>query len=269
MFPLISVGLISEADLYEPDVQAVINAIQATGVGLSPAQQKACSDRIAAFKTDGIWSKLIAYYGFLGGTAASHAINWRSPGTYNLSWGGTVSHSVQGVQNANGSGHGDTGYNPATAGLLTTKVHLSLYSRTNSAEEAADIGIRSGGLANFGIYSRWSNGICYFDAPESSRFSTAIDSSSGLITGSISDGAVFVSRNGATVASGTVAVNSVAGLNRSLWILQANSDQGGGDNLPSLRQYASFSFGYELTQAQAIANYASEQAYQTAIGRQV
>jgi hypothetical protein len=272
MFPLISVGLIetvSASDAYEPDVQAVIDAIQATGVGLSTDLKQACNDRIAAFKARGIWEKLIYYYGFLGGTAAAHAINWRSPGVYNVTWNGGVSHSSLGAQGSS-AGYGDTGYNPYQ-GPLTTSMHLASYCRTESAAEIIDMGLDNsnvgGTYRQLKILNRWTDGICYFDPV--SRITTSNSSSLGLMCGSIDDGEGFIARNGTVLTSATVAAQSIKipDFDKTFWIMGANANPG--IQYLSNRSYGSFSLGDAFTQAEAIGNYLDEQVYQTALGRQV
>ena len=52
----------------------------------------------------------------MGGTAGAHAVNWRTPGTYNMTWYNSPTHSANGVQ-FGGTAHGRTGYNPATVGV--------------------------------------------------------------------------------------------------------------------------------------------------------
>jgi hypothetical protein len=276
MFPLITVALIESApaSLYDSDAEAVISAIELTGVSLSEAQKTACNNRILAFKSDGIWAKVLGYYGFLGGTAASHAINWKAPGTYDSTWSGAFVHSSTETQGV-GAGYGDIGYNPFT-GPLTNSIHIAIYSRTNSSADIADFGLDNASLGGtyrqFRMHLKWSDGNCYFDAPLSSRIQAAMPSSQGFICGSIdyseggnSDG--FITRNGSILTTNTVTSNSVkiSDFNKSVWMLGSNNSR----QNDSSRSYGSFSFGYALAQAEAIANYASEQAYQTALGRQV
>lgn len=257
-------AFIAPVDLYEPDVQAVINAIQSTGVTLSPVQKEACNNRILNLKKDEIWNDLIAYWGLLGGTAASHAINWRSPGVYNMTWTSNVTHSSNGVMSTTG-GYGDTGYN-ASLGTLTTSTHFGFYSRTNSAADSADMGVIFGSN-EWAPYSRWSDGNFYYGVPGATFGFAVSPGSDGPIRFAAAPGtnASFVMRHGAVVRQTTINPGSVKVINANLWVMGRNL----GIAYPSARQYASFQLGVAPTQAQAIADSTSEQAYQFDLGRAV
>lgn len=261
-FPM---AFMSSAASTGDDADNVIAAIEATGVTLTTTQKDACRDRIAALKLDEIWSGLIAYYGFLGGTAATHAINWRAPGIYDLTWSSGVTHTDNGVQGNGLNAYGDTGYNPSL-GPLTNSTHLSFYSRSNIGSQTCDIGVIDG-TKEWGLYSRWTDNNLYYGAP-GADFSAANNQSDRHIIISTSPTATFAERDGAILGSSSTAATSVQTINYTLRILARNPGTGS-LIYPSGRQYSSFSFGESLTQVQAIAFSASEQAYQTALGRQV
>jgi hypothetical protein len=248
-------------------IQDVIEAIEATGVILTEAQKTACGNRITAAKANGSWDKRIGFYGFLGGTAASNAINWKSPGTYDLVWSGEVAHSPLGVAGNGVNAYGATGFNPSAFELLTSKSSLSFYSRTNNADMVYDAGIRRGGN-QWSIHLRWSNGICYFDSPLTpSRLSSGVADSLGAFTGSIKDTEAFFMKRDALIVAGNVPIGDVSIFDASLDFMRANADDG--SFRYSTRQYGLFAFGYELTQAQVLGEHEAEQAYQSALGRSV
>jgi hypothetical protein len=285
MFPLISTGLIEVAgDGYDPDAQAVISAIQATGITLSTNQKEACNNRILDFKLYEIWEELIAYYGFLGGTAGSHAINWKSPGAYDITWHGTISHSVQGVQSGGGygdsSGYGDTGYNLAS-GLISTGGHLGIYSRTNLSGDVCDIGAlesyESGAspqYRNWGLFTKYSDNNHYYNVAEGYDAFSSVSSLGSILTTHSPSKQITTIKNGAIAHQQTISQSvDVSLINANLWICNRSNT---GISIPyyfylnaSTRQYASVHFGKDLTPEQAIAFSTSEQAYQTALGRQV
>nr|WP_290224360.1 hypothetical protein [Trichocoleus desertorum] len=284
MFPLIGVGLLQVAttSAYDPDAQAVISAIEATGVTLSPTQKTACNNRILAHKADQTWAKLIGYYGFLGGTAASHAINWKSPGTYNLTYIGTISHSANGVQ-ASGSGSAaNTEYNFASAGLLTRSAHLACYSRTNIAETSCDMGALEyypafGSVKAMGLYLRWSTGELIYSGIDQIQFGIAASTGATVAAHTFDSGsngkAFRVIQSGSAIYTATITgVASLTELNAPLYLMNRSNvnapDPAAYDRVSS-RQFGSFQFGYDFTQSEAIASSNSEQAYQTDLGRQV
>ena len=100
----------------DSDSAAGIAAVIAAGGTLTGAQQTACNTLIVGLKTEGIWTNTDLIYLYVGGTAAAHAVNWRTPGTYNITWYNSPTHSANGVQ-FGGTAHGRTGYNPNTVGV--------------------------------------------------------------------------------------------------------------------------------------------------------
>jgi hypothetical protein len=132
---------------YDADAVTVINAIEATDAGaLSTGQKNAINARILALKAQSKWANMVAYYGYVGGTAASHAINWKTPGTYNITWNGGITHSATGVLFDGSTGYGDTGINDNTVMNLDT-FSIGGYSRTNTNN-----GFMMGILQTNGVY---------------------------------------------------------------------------------------------------------------------
>jgi hypothetical protein len=132
---------------YDADATTVINAIEATDAGaLSTGQKNAINARILALKAQSKWTNMVAYYGYVGGTAASHAINWKSPGTFDITWHGTQTHSATGVLFDGSTGYGDTGINDNTVMNLDT-FSIGGYSRTSTNN-----GFMMGILQTNGVY---------------------------------------------------------------------------------------------------------------------
>lgn len=100
-------------DLYDADTVTAIAAVEAAGGTLTTAQKSACDTFIRGLKSNSIWTNTDLLYLLVGGTAASHAVNWRTPGTFNMTWTNSPTHSSNGVQ-FGGTAHGRTGYNPNT-----------------------------------------------------------------------------------------------------------------------------------------------------------
>lgn len=260
---------------YIAEVQAVIDAILATGATLTTNQKQACNDRIVALKNDGIWAKLIAYYGFLGGTAASHAINWKTPGNYNIIWTGTLTHDANGVQ-SDFNGYGDTGFNPSLHLGGSTAGFLSFYCRTNSAGNFTDIGALNyeNNVAKFwGLSSRWADSNFYYDINRDYSFISSSSSSGHIISNHSSSKLVRLFRAGSQIHSQQLSGNTnISEVNAQIYLFNRSIVGSAPSNYyisSSQRQYSSAGFGLELTQAEAIAFSNSEQVYQTALGRQV
>jgi len=96
---------------YDPGAQTYIDAVIAAGGSLSSPQQDAVNTYFLGLKSDGIYSKFYFNYLYLGGVANSNKINAVNPGTYNLTFQGTWTHSTSGsAATKNSSNYGDTGY---------------------------------------------------------------------------------------------------------------------------------------------------------------
>jgi hypothetical protein len=88
--------ILSQNTLVLPDV-LIINGILAQGGTLDSTQQAAITTFITAVNS--FWDKCVYFYGFMGGTANSHAVNWANIGVNTLSYGGTAAtHSTNGVR---------------------------------------------------------------------------------------------------------------------------------------------------------------------------
>jgi hypothetical protein len=133
--------------VYDHDAETYFSALTTAGASLTTAIESAFSTFVVTLKSASIWSKISVLYPFIGGTATTHAINAKNPGTYDITWNGTLTHSANGVQ-----GDGSTGY-----GLLDIKTSsaasgssasVSIYSRTSSSLAAViEIGSYDSGLA--------------------------------------------------------------------------------------------------------------------------
>ncbi|NJK40573.1 MAG: LamG domain-containing protein [Acaryochloridaceae cyanobacterium SU_2_1] len=76
----------------------IINAILGNGGTLPPPHQSALTTYIEQDLED-IWDRRILLYGFLGGSAAAHGLNWSDLDSNTLSYLGTAAtHSSTGVQ---------------------------------------------------------------------------------------------------------------------------------------------------------------------------
>jgi len=99
----------------DADATAYINAIIAAGGTLSAGEQTAINTFFVDLKADGIYSKLYFMHPFLGGVANSNKINALSPGTYDLTFNGSWTHSNTGSYAASDTVYADTGYDVNTS----------------------------------------------------------------------------------------------------------------------------------------------------------
>lgn len=116
----------------DPDAETAIAAVEATGATLTGTQKDAANAFIVTLKNASIWEKLDLLYLFMGGTAASHAINWRNPGTNNITWYNSPTHSANGVQ-FGGVAYGSTGYTLGNAESLGLFAYVNSLNTVDSA----------------------------------------------------------------------------------------------------------------------------------------
>lgn len=67
-------------------INAVINAMTAHGATVSSSDKNAITTFILNGINNGWWTKITAMYGLYGGLQASAAVNWKNPGTNDISW---------------------------------------------------------------------------------------------------------------------------------------------------------------------------------------
>lgn len=110
----------------DPDATTYINAVIADGGTLSTPQRAAINTFFVGLKTDGIYNKFYYLHLFFGGTAGSNAINAKTPGTYNLSFQGTWTHSVTGsTTTQNDLNYAESGFVVSSSSPSTTETDFS------------------------------------------------------------------------------------------------------------------------------------------------
>jgi hypothetical protein len=116
--------------------ETYIAAVLAAGGTLSGAQQTAIETFYNSLDTAGIYSKISAMYPFLGGVAASNAIDFVNPGGgFDLTFVGTWTHSnLSGSQTTPSLGnYANTSFNPTTdATSVTTDFSFGVCAATGS-----------------------------------------------------------------------------------------------------------------------------------------
>lgn len=111
---------------YDPDAQAFITAAGLTDTG----QKDAINDLVLDLKSASLWSKLLAFYPFVGGSASSHKYNLMDPqdtnAAYRLTFNGTVNHTSNGIQSSSG-GYADTNWAPSSTTSIWEKGCFGYY----------------------------------------------------------------------------------------------------------------------------------------------
>tara|TARA_R110000782_G_C14783347_1_gene410195 strand:+ start:72 stop:1580 length:1509 start_codon:yes stop_codon:yes gene_type:complete len=114
----------------DADATAYIDEVIAQGGTLSGAEETAIETFYTNLKTAGIYSKLHVFYPFLGGVAASNAVEGKDPGgTYDISFVGTWQHSITGSSTTQTAGfHAETNFNPSASADLVNNFSFGVYT---------------------------------------------------------------------------------------------------------------------------------------------
>lgn len=266
-YPLIS--MMPKATGVDPDAQAFITAASIT----DPTQQSAINQLVVDLKGYNIWTKFKAIYPIVGGVASSHAVNLKTPGTYNLTFATGMTHSSTGMAPNGVTGYANTGLN-ANAVLTQYSTHLSYYSRTStqdSDELIMGVGKNDGTLAQ-ALYSRRTNDLAAFDSgstTSANRITYSNTDGTGLYLGSVTaQSSRKAYKNGVLKGSNTNSlVQSLP--NANFFICCYNAYDGLGANYFTDKQCAFASIGDGLTDTEAANYYTAVQGFQTTLGRQV
>jgi hypothetical protein len=256
------ISLMPKATGFDPDAQAFITAAAIT----DPTQQAAINTLVVDLKGYSIWTKFNAIYPICGGTASSHAVNLKTPGTYNLSFQTGWTHSSTGMT-PNGATYANTGININSVMSLNSMA-FGVYSRTNSSgSPTAGAGAGAGGLDSCFIVERWTDNVFYGQVNTTTNTSIAVTDSTGFYQASrTASNAVRLVKN-TTHATSSVASTAKPNL---FFLFGARSiDLSNTTIQNSSRQIA---FGYlsdGFTQTECDNLYTAVQAYQTTLSRQV
>jgi len=243
----------------DADAQAFVTAANIT----DQVQANAINDLVIGMKADGTWSKMKAIYPVVGGDASSHAVNLKTPGTFNLTFTNAWTHASTGMTPNGTSAYANTGFNPLTQSLPRNSAGMGVYNRTDTLTTGAH-GQRVSNT--FEIFERWTNNTAYcYINDNSGGFQTTNLDSRGLFQGSRT--ALSSIRLNINTAQYTGAQASTGDSNGNLWIGASNN--GGAGTFFNNREIAFFYIaeGFDNTEMQNI--YTRIQTYQTTLSRQV
>lgn len=161
---------------YDADADTYFAALATAGVSLTTPEKEAYNDWVIAEKAAGRYSKYTAIYPFMGGTAAAHAINAKSPGTNNITFSAGWTHTANGIQGNGTTATGSTGVLAASLGL--NSIHLSLY--INQDANGYDFGVYGNSYSNLNIAGYGGNNI-YTNNNNTGDQATAVSDLLGMI----------------------------------------------------------------------------------------
>ena len=263
-------GLIaSYSSGFDSDAQTYFTAAGITNAG----HKSAWNTFVLDCKANGNWTPLIAAYPVIGGSSGSHAVNAKTPGTYNLSFTG-ITHSSSGITGNGNTNNVDTGIQPSTAFGSNTGIHLCFYTSTPSNT------FSSGVYTDMGCFNS-SNTFLALEvyrplnvSPLGGVFTTTMVAS-GASLGAGNDTTTWIVenpssttlnfyRNGTSYASVTGAKSTLASLTGTIR-LTCRANNAGTVSRRTMKTYGFFSIGTTLGDVAAFS--AAIATLQAALGR--
>lgn len=154
----------------DPDAVAYLGAVISAGGTTNSTISGATNTLFTSLKSNGLYSKLIAFYPILGGVQNSHAINGKLNATYDITFAGGWVHSSLGQVPPNGGGTGLMNHivvaGSGAGGVRNISQGVYVNTATNSYGSGyeIDLGSRSGGEI-WRLYAEWTaenNSGAYF-----------------------------------------------------------------------------------------------------------
>jgi len=255
----------------DADAQAFVNAANIT----DQVEANAINNLVIGLKADGLWTKMKAIYPIVGGVASSHAVNLKTPGTYNLTFSTGWTHSSTGMTPNGTSAFANTNLTPSTA-MPSGGDSLHYYSRTNSTTTgdnliAGELGAPYRALI---LSGKNTSGLgSYFTTNPSSTYQSASQTdvsrdTRGLFGGTSNGTNTYFYLNGVQLANNTTAQTYTARYSAVLFIGAKRNNSGGAVNFTN-KECAYASIGEGLTDTEAANFYTAVQTFQTALNRQV
>ena len=263
---------------YDADAAAFFTAANITDT----TQKNAVNQLVLDLKAASIWTKMKALYPVVGGVASAHAVNLKTPGTYNLTFATGWTHSSTGMT-PNGATYANTNLIPSTA-LTLNNAHISYYSRTSTLGSGNKIDMGSYYANSVPLYAYMifqSNGrgsdnntVGYISMDDPGLRYTQTNAAKFITTTRTADNSIKIIENGVVKSTNTTVQTSVfQGLPQISIYLGALNYR---DSLTpqnavsySQKECAFASIGNGLTDAEASSFYNAVQTYQTTLGRQV
>ena len=253
----------------DPDAQAFITAAAITDA----TQISAINQLVVSLKGASLWSKILALYPFVGGTAFAHKFNLKNPldtdAAFRIVFSGGWVHSSNGIQMNGTNTFGDTKLAPITHLAAPADIHVAYYSRTNGV-----------GGADFGaaLNSSFTRGMWLMPRYTDNKLYTSILGNTSVINATSynpSTGFLMIRRNNLTNVitsqngANTTLTQNFLGYSGSTLTFGAINLFTGTRTLYSNRQLAFGSIGLGLSDTDA-ANYNTiVQTFQTTLGRNV
>jgi hypothetical protein len=254
----------------DPDAEAFLTAAAIT----DPTITSAIDTLVKDLKTANIWTKMKAIYPFVGDTASTHKWNLKDPrdldAAFRLAFSGGWTHNANGITGNALNSFTNTFLNPSLE-LTVNSTHVSIYSRTNIAQNGIDCGANIATNDRIAIHLKWSDNNSYHDmyagsgSGRISFASSAINSTKFYITNRSASNVFKVFRDGNLMGS-QLSAQSNSLPNRNLYIGAMNSPP---TQFITSRNYAFASIGDGLTDPDCAALTTAVNNFQATLSRNV
>jgi hypothetical protein len=253
------IGIMGKS-IYDADAQAFITAAGIT----NPTQKSAITVFVLALKSASIWTKFVAIYPMVGGTATTHKYNLKNPldtnAAFRLSFLGGWTHSSTGALPNGTNGYADTFLNNNVLGQNNN--HISAYSRTDSNISSTLIASWNG-LFGTSIYPRQSINTFNFNNNSPSQSNVVNTDSRGFFLNTRRNATQILSQKNTTQ---TITSNASSTLINTSFKISRTGDA---NAEYSNRELALISIGDGLTDTEASNFYTAVQNMQISLSRQV
>jgi hypothetical protein len=246
---------------YDSDATAFFTAAGITDTG----QKDAVNGLVVALKAASIWTKMDAIYPMVGGDSTKHSYNLKAPGSYQLTYTGTLTHNANGITGDGASGYIDTNYSASTELADTSNCSFIAYNRTN----ANGIVLYNYGSGEGSVdLQRFSDGNIYaaYGKDQANRISTTLADASGrFIVTRESSTSLKLWKNGSQLGSTLTTLDGSNAVTDSVKLLC----EWNGTSASSFQSYniAFFALGDGLTDANVTAFDSALATFNTALSR--
>lgn len=227
-------------------------------------QQIAINDLVIELKKANLWSKMVAFYPFIGGTADKHKYNLKNPSKHIISFPSGTRHDTYGVTMYSYSAY----MNISTSDLTNNikDIHLAVYIRNHAnTDNTKDIGQANSSVSNIcsmrACFS--TSGTTYFDNGNegSGRLSAYVGNAAGFTVDNQLSGQESIFKNGIKLTTKTYSPSNIS----TGFYLSGYYDTPDYNS----RVYSLASIGYGLTDSEQATFYTIIQKYQKSLNRAV
>lgn len=114
-------------DDYDISAKQFLTAASITNL----SQKRAINKLVKDLKAANIWDRMHAIYPLVGGTANSNKFNLKDPrdadDAFRLTFGGTITHSAEGMVGDGTTGYANTNYNPSLHAESNSSINFGVY----------------------------------------------------------------------------------------------------------------------------------------------